>query len=94
RLVELCAGNPARILSLENHGTLRAGARADLTMLDPELTWTFDASQSKSKSRNTPFDGYKFHGGAVATIIAGRIVHLHQDYTRIIEPKQTAARVR
>src|SRR5437588_5266380 len=57
RLIELCATNPARILHLADCGTLRAGARADLTILDPELTWTFDASQSKSKSRNTPFDG-------------------------------------
>src|SRR5713226_5616093 len=94
RLVELCAINPARILKLEDCGTLRAGARADLTILDPELAWTFDASRSKSKCRNTPFDGYTFRGGAVATIVAGRIVHLHQDYARVIEPKQTAARVR
>src|SRR6184192_1162278 len=36
RLVELCATNPARILALENYGTLRAGARADLTIMDPE----------------------------------------------------------
>src|SRR6184192_416115 len=36
RLIELCATNPARILALENYGTLRAGARADLTIMDPE----------------------------------------------------------
>src|SRR5713226_6145938 len=94
RLVEVCSTNPARVLRLEDRGTLRAGARADLTILDPELAWTFDASRSKSKCRNTPFDGYTFRGGAVATIVAGRIVHLHQDYARVIEPKQTAARVR
>jgi len=83
RLIELCATNPARILHLADCGTLRAGARADLTILDPELTWTFDASQSKSKSRNTPFDGYKFRGAAVATIVGGRVVHLHRDHARI-----------
>ena len=83
RLIELCATNPARILHLVDCGTLRAGARADLTILDPELTWTFDSSQSKSKSRNTPFDGYTFRGGAVATIVAGRLVHLLPDYVRI-----------
>jgi dihydroorotase len=87
RLVELCSTNPARILDLNGHGTLRAGARADITILDPELTWTFDASQSKSKSRNTPFDGYSFTGGAVATIVGGRFVHIRPDYSRVIESK-------
>ena len=83
RLIELCATNPARILHLADGGTLRAGARADLTILDPELTWTFDASQSKSKSRNTPFDGYTFRGAGVATIVGGRLVHLRPDHARI-----------
>jgi dihydroorotase len=80
RLIELCATNPARILRLADCGTLRTGARADLTILDPEITWTFKAAESKSKSRNTPFDGYRFRGGAVATVVGGRIVYLHRDY--------------
>ncbi len=87
RLVELCSANPARIFSLEERGSLRAGSRADLTILDPEFAWTFDASRSKSKSRNTPFDGYTFHGAAVATLVAGRVAYLHPDYGRVIESK-------
>jgi dihydroorotase len=83
RLVELCATNPARILDLENHGTFRAGTQADVTILDPEFAWTFDVSRSKSKSRNTPFDGYPFRGGAVATIVRGRVVFLHPDFQRL-----------
>src|SRR5207302_10735964 len=83
RLIELCATNPARILHLADCGTLRTGARADLTILDPELTWTFDSSQSKSKSRNTPFDGYTFRGAAVATIVVGRVVYEHPERARI-----------
>lgn len=94
RLVELCATNPARILRLEDRGTLRAGARADLTIIDPELTWTFDASRSKSRSRNTPFDGYTFRGGAVATIVSGRVAYLHPDYSRINERKGKAVLAR
>ena len=94
RLVEVCATNPARILRLEDRGTLRPGSRGDLTILDPEMTWTFDVSRSKSKSRNTPFDGYPFRGGPVATIVAGRIVHLHHDYARIIQTRQNGALVR
>jgi dihydroorotase len=84
RLVELCSTNPARIFSLEKRGTLRPGARADLTILDPELGWTFDAARSKSKSRNTPFGGYAFRGAAIATVVAGRIVYLHPDYGRVM----------
>jgi dihydroorotase len=75
RLVELCSVNPARIFRLEGRGTLRPGAWGDVTVLDPELRWTFDATRSKSKSRNTPFDGYTFQGAAVATIVAGRVVY-------------------
>jgi dihydroorotase len=87
RLVELCSTNPARIFKMEDRGTLRSGARADLTILDPELSWTFDAARSKSKSRNTPFDGYSFHGATIATVVAGRIVYLHPDYGRVLQSR-------
>jgi dihydroorotase len=80
RLVELCAINPARIFNLEDRGTLRKGAWGDVTILDPELSWTFDVARSKSKSRNTPFDGLHLRGAAVATIVAGRIVYRHPDF--------------
>jgi dihydroorotase len=83
RLVELCSTNPARILSLHDRATLRPGARADVTILDPEFEWTYDLARSKSKSRNTPFDGCQFTGAAVATIVGGRVVHLHPEYLRV-----------
>jgi dihydroorotase len=77
RLVELCSVNPARIFSLKGRGTLRPGAFADITILDPNLQWTFEAAHSKSKSRNTPFDGWTFRGAAVTTVVSGRIVYQH-----------------
>lgn len=80
RLVELCSMNPARIFNLEDRGTLRKGAWGDVTILDPELSWTFDASKSKSKSRNTPFDGLTMRGAAVATFVGGRLVFQHAQY--------------
>lgn len=94
RLVELCSTNPARIFSLEDRGTLRRDAWADITILDPEFQWTFDVSRSKSKSRNTPFDGRSFKGAAVATIVAGRVVYLHPDFTRITQSKHSVASVK
>ena len=75
RIIELMATNPARIFGLSGRGTLAKGAHADVTIFDPKKKWTFDASQSLSKSRNTPFDGWNFTGRAVATIVGGRMVH-------------------
>src|SRR5437667_1222854 len=90
RLVELCATNPARILRLQDRGTLTAGTRADVTIIDPERSWTFAAANSKSKSRNTPFDGYSFRGGVVATIVGGRLLHLQPEYARVMQPASVA----
>jgi dihydroorotase len=75
RLVELCSTNPAKIFRLKNRGTLKVGSIADITILDPELNWTYKNSESKSKSKNSPFDNWEFTGAAVATIIGGKIVY-------------------
>jgi dihydroorotase len=90
RLVEVLATNPARIFGLENRGTLRADAYADVTILDPSFQWAFDASRSKSKSRNTPFDGRTMTGAAVATIVAGRVVFLHPGFERLAASERKA----
>ncbi|HXT62520.1 MAG TPA: dihydroorotase [Pyrinomonadaceae bacterium] len=92
RLVELFATNPARVLKLEDRGTFRAGARADITIIDPESSWTYDVSHSKSKSRNTPFAGRNMTGAAIATIVAGRVVFLHPDFSRLTVSRASAAR--
>lgn len=75
RLVQLCSTNPAKIFRLKNRGTIRPGSIADITIIDPDLQWTYRNADSKSKSRNSPFDGYEFTGGPAATIVAGRIVY-------------------
>ncbi len=75
RLVEMCSTNPAKIFSLENRGTLQVGSIADVTILDPNLNWIYDVSKTKSKSKNSPFNGWKFQGCAVATIVGGKIVY-------------------
>jgi dihydroorotase len=79
RLVELFSTGPARIFRLEGRGTLRPGSHGDVTILDPDQRWTFQASRSRSKSRNTPFDGRTFHGAAVATVVGGRLVYVRED---------------
>ena len=93
RVVQMCSTNPARIFGLADRGSLKARAHADVTILDPQLEWVFDVNRSKSKSRNTPFNGRSMHGAAVATIVGGRLVYLHPDYTRIDELKHRGASV-
>lgn len=75
RIVELLSTNPAKIFRLQGRGSLTVGSHADVTLFDPKKKWTFDSSRSKSKSRNTPFDGWSFTGKAVATVVGGKIVY-------------------
>ena len=72
RLVEAMSTLPARILGLDR-GTLRTGSPADVTIIDPDLDWKVDVKSFRSKSINSPFDGWKLRGRAVATIVAGRV---------------------
>jgi dihydroorotase len=60
---------------LPGRGSLVRGSFADVTLFDPKKRWTFEASKSRSLSRNTPFDGWQFTGKVIATIVGGKIVH-------------------
>ncbi len=73
RMVELFSTNPARILKLER-GTLAVGSWADVTLLDCERPAEVKNSDFLSRSRNTPFDGWKLVGGPAMTIVRGRVV--------------------
>lgn len=75
QLVKLCSSNPAKIFNIPNRGTLKVGSVADITILDPDLVWTYKNSESKSKSKNSPFNNWQFTGAAVATIVGGKIVY-------------------
>ena len=78
RVVALCSANPARILGVAG-GSLAEGAPADVTLLAPELAVTISAAHMRSKSKNTPFDGWQLRGGVAATIVGGRIVYVNKD---------------
>jgi len=75
RIVELLSSNPARIFGLSGRGSLSQGSHADITIFDPRKKWTFDTFQSKSKSRNTPYDGWTFTGRTIVTVVNGKIVY-------------------
>jgi dihydroorotase len=76
RLVQLFSANPARILNLGG-GTLRPDRPADVTVFAPEAATTVDLSRSRSKSRNSPFDGWTLRGAVVATIVGGVTVFVN-----------------
>jgi dihydroorotase len=75
RVMELMSAQPARIVSLERRGTLKVGSFADVVVFDPLAEWSFEKKRSRSKSRNTPFDGAAMLGKVMATICEGRIVY-------------------
>jgi dihydroorotase len=78
RLVELMSANPARILRVPG-GSLSVGAPADITVLAPDMKVRIRASELRSRSKNTPFDGWELRGGVAATIVGGRTVFVSPD---------------
>ena len=72
QLIERMTSRPAEIVRLPK-GTLDVGADADLTLIDPNLSWTIDVDQFKSRSRNCPFHGWQVKGRATMTIVAGQV---------------------
>jgi dihydroorotase len=75
RLVELLSTGPARVLNLPG-GTLKEGSPGDVTLFDLDKKVTVDAATFRSRSRNTPFGGWKLRGAPVATILAGKRIEL------------------
>jgi dihydroorotase len=73
RLIGMLSTNPARILGLPL-GSLRPGSPADVTLLDPDAEWEIDPRDFASKSRNTPFSGWKVRGKAITVIVEGRVL--------------------
>ena len=73
-LFRALATRPAEILGLEV-GRLAPGAPADLIVVDPDRPWVLDAETLRSRSKNTPFDGARFTGRVLRTLVAGRTVY-------------------
>ena len=65
--------NPARLLKIKK-GTLESGSDADVTVIDADEEWTYDATSDASQSANSPFNGWRLRGRAVLTVVAGEIV--------------------
>ena len=72
-MVSKLSTNPAQILGLRCG--LEIGNTADITLIDPDMDYTVDATKFKSLSRNMPFDGWRLSGRAVMTMVAGNIIN-------------------
>jgi dihydroorotase len=75
KIVELFTAGPARVVDLRGRGTLARGGYGDVTIFDPKKQWTYDVSKTKSKSHNSPFDGWRLTGKVVATIVSGKVIY-------------------
>ncbi|MBI5484100.1 MAG: dihydroorotase [Deltaproteobacteria bacterium] len=74
QLIEKMSCNPSNILGL-GRGTIKSGSVADITLIDPAAEWTVEKEKLASKSKNSPFLGWKLKGAASATILAGVVVN-------------------
>jgi dihydroorotase len=75
RVIALMSAQPAQVIGLHDRGNLKVGSWADLVLFDAAAEWNFAAKNSRSMSRNTPFDGAAMLGQVRATICEGRTVY-------------------
>ncbi|HEY8390849.1 MAG TPA: dihydroorotase [Clostridia bacterium] len=80
-LAKLMSTNPARILKLKETGEIKTGYVADITVIDPDIEYVFDAKKTFSKARNSLFDGWKLKGKAIMTIVDGQVVYNNSKIT-------------
>ncbi len=78
RVLSLLSAQPAALLNLKGRGTLTVGSFADVVIFDPKAEWTYNARDTKSKSRNTPFDGWTMQGKVCWTISEGRVAYTRE----------------
>lgn len=78
---------PAKLIRRHQYkGHLRPGADADVTLIDPDRPWTIDVAGFRSKSINTPYQGWNVKGRAVGTIVSGELRYL-------LDPQRESAMV-
>jgi dihydroorotase len=72
QMIEKMTINPAKILGIDR-GTLQVGKKADVTVIDPNVEWTIDVNAFETKSRNSPFHGWKVKSRSVAAVVRGNV---------------------
>jgi dihydroorotase len=74
QIISAWTDGPARVLGLKDRGSIAEGMRADLVIVDPALEWVYEEEEILSKSKNSPFVGWKLKGKVMATVCKGRVV--------------------
>ncbi|NGX95813.1 MAG: amidohydrolase family protein, partial [Candidatus Afipia apatlaquensis] len=77
KLVEIMSKNPARVIRIEEN-RLMVGAKANLTIFNPDLEWIVDSSKFYSKGKNTPFNSKKLYGFVEATVVNGKLIYMKE----------------
>jgi len=87
QLISKLTCGPAKVIGRNGElGTLKVGAPANIAILDPDRVWTVDSRNFASKGKNTPYDGYKFKGKVMATIVNGRIAYIDDSLSYTVVP--------
>lgn len=74
-MAEKMSSNPAKLLGLEDRGSVSEGKAADVVIFDPSRNYKIDKNTFVSKGRNTPFDGFEVTGEVVCTLVDGKTVY-------------------
>ncbi len=74
RIIDALSTRPAALYGLSG-GTLKVGAQADMTLVDLDAPWVVSESEIRSRSKNTCFEGARFQGQVLQTMVAGRTVY-------------------
>ena len=72
-MIEKFTSRPAEIFNLDR-GALGVGKIADIVIFDPDAEYVIDVQQFKSRSKNSPFDGWRVKGKVIRTMVAGKTV--------------------
>ena len=78
-MLSMLTWRPAKVIDVDK-GRIGAGARAYVTIIDPNIEWVIDADAFYSKSRNCPYHGWTVKGKAVATLVAGELRYVSPNY--------------
>jgi dihydroorotase len=79
RVLSLLSAQPAALLGMKGRGTLTVGSFADAVVFDPMAEWTYRAAEGRSKSRNSPFDGWTMLGKVHWTISEGQVAYQNKE---------------
>lgn len=75
-VAKVMSERPAQLTKLPGHGRpIAVGEPANLTIVNPDATWTARGAEMRSKSENTPYEGMSFKTQVAATILRGKVTY-------------------